>query len=152
MKEETDRTGSTLKAGLHLGLDCGLRAICPVSMGMTYNWKTRPPTPTPMEEPQVSYLGSPSPKRNCNYLCNQIESYILLCLLGYDHRPIDNNYLGVKHMNHGLIWLSFFSFVQTSVKEFGEVSWARTLKAYKVFTKTGLGPWLRGDSALGPPV
>ena len=25
-----------------------------------------------------------------NYLCNQIESYILLCLLGYDHKPIDN--------------------------------------------------------------
>ena len=24
MKEETDRTGSILKAGLHLGLDCGL--------------------------------------------------------------------------------------------------------------------------------
>ena len=23
-KEETDRTGSILKAGLHLGLDCGL--------------------------------------------------------------------------------------------------------------------------------
>ena len=25
-----------------------------------------------------------------NYLCNRIESDILLCLLGYDHRPIDN--------------------------------------------------------------
>ena len=25
-----------------------------------------------------------------NYLCNWIESQILLCLLGYDHRPIDN--------------------------------------------------------------
>jgi len=24
VKEETDRTGSILKAGLHLGLDCGL--------------------------------------------------------------------------------------------------------------------------------
>ena len=24
LKEETDRTGSVLKAGLHLGLDCGL--------------------------------------------------------------------------------------------------------------------------------
>jgi len=28
--------------------------------------------------------------------------------------------------------------------------WARALKVYKVFTKTGWGPWLRGDSALGP--
>ena len=38
------------------------------------------------EEPQ----GSPSLKEYPNFLCNQIESYILLCLLGYDHRPIDN--------------------------------------------------------------
>ena len=29
-------------------------------------------------------------KKDPNYLCNWIESYILLCLLGYDHRPIDN--------------------------------------------------------------
>ena len=28
----------------------------------------------------------------------------------------------------------------------------RWVKVYKVFTKTGQGPWLRGDSALGPPV
>ena len=46
--------------------------------------------------------------------------------------------------------LSFFSFVQTSFREFGEV--ARILRIYKVFTKTGQGPWLRGDSALGPLV
>ena len=32
LKEETDRTGSILKAGLHLGPDCGLWAISPVSM------------------------------------------------------------------------------------------------------------------------
>ena len=25
-----------------------------------------------------------------------------------------------------------------------------SLRVYKVFTKTGRGPWLRGDSALGP--
>ena len=44
-------------------------------------------------------------------------------------------------MNHGL-YLSF-SFVQTSFRE------PYTLRVYKVFTKTGRGPWLRGDSALG---
>ena len=38
------------------------------------------------EEPQ----GSPCLKEYPIYLCNQIESYILLCLLGYDHKPIDN--------------------------------------------------------------
>ena len=52
-------------------------------------------------------------------------------------------------MNHGLT-LTFFSFVQTSFREFGV--WAHTLRVYKVFRKTGQGPWLRGDSALGPPV
>ena len=40
--------------------------------------------------PQGSYLDSPRLREYPNYLCNQIESYILLCLLGYDHRPIDN--------------------------------------------------------------
>ena len=29
---------------------------------------------------------------------------------------------------------------------------APTLRVCKVFTKTGPGPWLRGDSALGPLV
>ena len=37
MKEETDRTGSILRAKLHLGPDLGgLRARCPVSMETTY--------------------------------------------------------------------------------------------------------------------
>ena len=32
------------------------------------------------------------------------------------------NYLGLRHMNHGLtLIVSFFSFVQTSFREFGEV-------------------------------
>ena len=61
--------------------------------------------------------------------------------------------MGLRHMNHRLTFIVFFfSFVQTSFKEFGRWVWACTLKAYKVFTKTGRGPWLRGDSVLGPPV
>ena len=39
-----------------------------------------------------------------NYLCNQLESDILLCLLGYDHRPMGNcplYYLGLRHMITG---------------------------------------------------
>ena len=56
-------------------------------------------------------------------------------------------------MNHGLtLIVSFFSFVQTSFREFGEVGWAHTLRKHNVFTKTGRGPWLRGDSALVPLV
>ena len=57
-------------------------------------------------------------------------------------------------MNHGLtLIVSFFSFVQISFKEFGEVGLGTcTFRVYKVFTKTGWDPWLKGDSALGPPV
>ena len=60
MKEETDRTDSILKAGLHLGPDCGLWAICPVSMETTYQLENQAPW---MEEPQGSYLDSLLPKR-----------------------------------------------------------------------------------------
>ena len=61
-------------------------------------------------------------------------------------------------MNPGLtLIVSFFFFVQTSFREFGEVGLGTSqsdgrLKIYKIFTKTGQGPWLRGDSALGPLV
>ena len=47
-------------------------------------------------------------------------------------------------MNHGLaLIVSFFFFFQTSFRE------PYTLRVFKVFTKTGGGPWLRGD-CLGP--
>ena len=81
--EGGNRTGSILKGGLHLGLDCGLRAICLVSMETAHQL-----------ENQAHGRKSPRAfhclKEYCNYLCNGIESYILLCLLGYDHKPIDN--------------------------------------------------------------
>ena len=70
LKEETDRTGSILKAGLHLGPDCELWSVCPVSMETTYQLENQTPW---MEEPQGSYLDSPLPKEYPNYLCNQIE-------------------------------------------------------------------------------
>ena len=61
LKEETDRTGSILKAGLHLGQDLGgLWARCPVSMETTYQLENQAPW---MEEPQGSYLDSLLPKR-----------------------------------------------------------------------------------------
>jgi len=34
----------------------------------------------------------------------------------------------------------------------GRWVWTRMLRVYKVFKKTGRGPWLRGDSALGSSV
>ena len=56
-------------------------------------------------------------------------------------------------MNHGLtLIVSFFSFVRLVSGNFGRWVWACTLRVYKVFGKTGQGPWLRGDSASGPLV
>ena len=60
LKEETDRRGSILKAGLHLGPDCGLWALCPLSMEKTYQLENQVPW---MDEPQGSYLDSLLPKR-----------------------------------------------------------------------------------------
>ena len=65
--------------------------MCPMSMETTrpLENQNQPPPPT-MEEPQGSLQTLCCLKEYPNYLCNQIESCILLCLLGYDHRPIDN--------------------------------------------------------------
>ena len=81
--EGGNRAGSILKAGLHLGLDCGLWAICPVSMEMTYQLEIQAPG---RKSPSALHRLKEYP----NYLCDQIESYILLCLSGYDLKPIDN--------------------------------------------------------------
>ena len=79
--------GSILKAGLHLGPDCGLWSISPVSMETTYQLENQAPR---RKSPSTLHRL----KEYLNYLCNWIESYsilfILLCLLGYDHRPVDN--------------------------------------------------------------
>ena len=57
--------------------------------------------------------------------------------------------MGLRHMNHGLtLIVSFFSFVQTSLRESGEVSLARTVKSFQ----KNWSESLRGDSALGPLV
>ena len=56
-------------------------------------------------------------------------------------------------MNHGCnLIVSPFNIFQARFKEFGDVVLSSTLKVYKIFTKVGQGPWLRGDSALGLPV
>ena len=53
-------------------------------------------------------------------------------------------------MNHGLtLIVSSLSLFRLVSGNLGRWVWAHTLEAYKVFTKTGQGPWLRGDSVLG---
>ena len=64
-----------------------------------------------------------------------------------------HNQLTLLIMNHGRnLIVSPFKTFQARFKEFGVVGLSSTLKVYKVFTKVGQSPWLRGDSALGPPV
>ena len=63
LKEEIVRTGSILKAGLHLRLDCRLWAISPGSMETTYQLEYQTPPPPSREESQGSYIDSPLPKR-----------------------------------------------------------------------------------------
>ena len=90
--------------------------ICPVSMEMTYQLENQAPG-------RKSLRALHCLKEYPNYLCNRIESYILLCLLGYDHKPIDNcslfNYLGLRLMNHGLTLI--VSFFLLCSENFGEV-------------------------------
>ena len=78
--EGGNRTGSILKAGLHLGPDW---TLSPVSMERTYQLENQAPR---RKSPRALHFL----KEYTNYLCNLMESYILLCLLGYDHKPIDN--------------------------------------------------------------
>ena len=65
--ERGNRTGSILKAGLHLGPDCGLWTICPVSMEMTYQLENQAPR---RKRPRALCCLKEYP----NYLCNWIES------------------------------------------------------------------------------
>ena len=61
-----------------------------------------------------------------------------------------SNQLTLPIMSHDCnLTVSPFNTFQARFKEFGGVGLSSTLKVYKVFTKFGLGPWLRGDSALG---
>ena len=63
------------------------------------------------------------------------------------------NQLTLLIVNHGcnLIVSPFYTF-KARFKEFGDVGLSSTLKVFKIFTKVGRGPWLRGESALGLPV
>ena len=58
VKEETERIGSILKAGLHLGLDCGLSYMPSICGNDIPTGK--PDTP---DGRAPGYLDSPSPKR-----------------------------------------------------------------------------------------
>ena len=55
--------------------------------------------------------------------------------------------------HESLVNFDRISFTLSSLvsRNLGRWVWASTLRVYKVFTKTGQGPWLREDSALGPP-
>ena len=110
--EGGNRTGSILKAGLHLGPDYGLWALCPVSMETTYQLENQAPG---RKSPRALHCLKEYP----NYLCNQIESYILLCLSGYDHKPIVSFFSLFRLVSGKLIHLGYIRFSQRLVGVFG---------------------------------
>ena len=63
------------------------------------------------------------------------------------------NQLTLLIVNHGCdLTVSPFNTFQARFKDSGDVGLSNTPKVYKVFTKVARGSWLRGDSALGPPL
>ena len=111
--------GNTTGSGL--GPDCGLWALCPLSVETMCQLENQAlEGRAPGLVPKLSIL-----KEYTNYLCNGIESYILFCLLGYDHRPADKCPLLTprpRACDHRLtLVVSSFSLVQTSFREFGEL-------------------------------
>ena len=74
--------------------------------------------------------------------------------MGYRHRPIDKsplfNYLGLWHVNHGLtLIISLFYLVQTSFREFGEVSLS-TYLGYIRFYRNWSGSLAKRRLCPGP--
>ena len=60
-----------------------------------------------------------------------------------------HNQLTLLMVNHGCnLIVSPFNSLQARFKESGGVDLSSRLKVYKVFTKVGQHPWLRGDFAL----
>ena len=75
--------------------------------------------------------------------------------MGNDHKPINNYPLPrlkayESQVNFDCIFL--FPLLRLVSGNFQRWIWAHMLRVYNVLTKTGRSPWLRGDSALGPPV
>ena len=93
-------------------------------------WGSQPGTKICIEEiisPTVSYVHACVLTQLCLTFCNPM-----------DCSPPDFSV-------HGILQARILEWVDMPSSR--ESSW---LREYKVFTKTGQGPWLRGDSTLGP--
>ena len=133
----------------------GLWTLCSVSMETTYQWKNRPPLDKRVSGPvprlihclRHSTLITPVTGQGHTFCC--AFRRVTLGLLIND-----------QLFNYLSSWQKLWVYCDCiSPSLFGQVSrnlgrWvcASTLRVYKVFTETGWGPQLRGDSALGPPV
>ena len=96
---------------------------------------------------QIPHQDFPTPKRiiiPCvvNHLCNLYSSHWcrLQCIPSWPF------WLWIM----AVTWLYLpLTLSRLGLRNLGMWAWAVTLKIYKVFTKVGWSPWLRGDSALG---
>jgi len=98
MKKETEQALSWKQDSI-LGRT-GLWAICPVSMEMTYQLANQAPG---RKTPRALHRLKEYP----NYLCNRIESYILLCSLGYDHKLLINVHCYLPRLKAYESWVNF---------------------------------------------
>ena len=85
LKEETEQALSWKQDSI-LGQTVDFELYAQYLWKRHTNWKTRTPG---RKSPRALHRLKEYP----NYLCDQIESYILLCLLRNDYKPIDNRLL-----------------------------------------------------------
>ena len=123
-----------------------LWTTCLVALGITYLWLNWPPGLINNRfHTKVSHR-----RKECNNPMWSITFVIIMASIGVG---CSVNQLTLLIMNHGCnLIVSAFNTSQARFKEFGDVGLSSTLMVYKVFTKVGWGPWLRGNSALGPSV
>ena len=121
--------------------------MCLVAMVITYLWPNWPPR---LINTRLNTKISHRQKNVIipyvvNYLCNPYGP------IGVGYNVY--NQLTLLIMNHGCnLIVSPFNTFQARFKELRDVDLSSTLKVYKIFAKVSQGPWLRGNSALGPLV
>ena len=114
MKEETDRTGSILKAGLHLGPDCRLWAICPVSLKTTYQPEKQAPG---RKSPRALHRLKEYPNYLCNWICQAS-----CCWKSHQRTTISQINLAVPRTNSFPNDADFFSY-SSAYKKAHESAW-----------------------------
>ena len=101
----------------------------------------------------IILLGKPFP--TLDLMPHIIETILTLYndgLWTYDPGAGNGNPLQHSCLENAMDRGAWWATVRGVTKSWTRLSDFTSLRVYKFFTKTGRGPWLRGDSALGLPV